>query len=150
MLRFLPPQNCTSWARAREGATHSLRDTITDVWSVHGSSALCLLSSDLHSDRSVGWIAKTFVEGEDAETELSIDRPRFVQRQDIMKLIPRSIKKHITHPGDNGQIHGFEELFVYLERSSASEELRRLIIDYFARSPTLRGHLSQLSTALLI
>lgn len=103
----------------------------------------CRLMSNVHPDRLVGWIARTFVEGEEAETDLSIDRPRFMQRQDIMELIPRNIKKHITHPGDIGQIHGFQELFVYLERSSASEELRRLIVDYFARSPTLRGHLSQ-------
>ena len=100
--------------------------------------------SDLHIIHSAGWISATFLDGEDAETDLSADRPRSMQRKDIMELIPKGIKKHIVHPGVEGQIWGFEELFVHLERSTAAGELRRLIIDYFTRSPSLRGHLSQL------
>jgi hypothetical protein len=89
------------------------------------------------------WLAMTFNDSEEAEEALGADRPRFVQRQDIMVLIPRDIKKHIHHSGDNGQIKGFEELFVHLERSSAASELRGLIVAYFKTYPELRGHLSK-------
>ena len=62
-----------------------------------------------------------------------------------MTLIPEDIEQHIVHFGDNAQIQGFKELFAYLEQENpASETLRGLIIDYFGRSPTLRGHLSGL------
>jgi hypothetical protein len=59
-----------------------------------------------------------------------------------MALIPRHIKMHIIHPGDNGQIRGFEELFVYLEVISVASELRGLVEGYFAESPVLQPHLS--------
>ena len=82
--------------------------------------------------------------------DLSTDRPRFILRKDMMTLIPSNIKKRIIHPGDNGQIQGFQELFVHLERSSAADELRALIVEYFMRSPQLRAHLSQLLSTLLL
>ena len=118
---------------------------------MHGPSALPPLNiithlSNLHADRLASWIETTFIDGENAEIDLSDDRPAFIQRKDIMTLIPGRIRKHIVHQGDNGQIEGFQELFVHLERSPAAEDLRRLIVDYFARSPALRGHLSQLLT----
>jgi hypothetical protein len=84
------------------------------------------------------------VDGEDAETDLSMDRAKFLQRHDIMALIPKHIKRHIIHPGDRGQIHGFQELFVYLENSSVALELRQLVAAYFAESPELRPHLSMI------
>ena len=87
------------------------------------------------------------MDGVDAEADLSQDRANFLQRHDIMALVPRYIKRFITHPGDNGQIRGFEELFVYLETTSAASELRRLVEAYFAKSPALRLHLSMSPTA---
>ena len=96
----------------------------------------------------LGWIAATFLDGEDAEMDLSMDRPKFLQRRDIMALIPKHIKRHITHSGDNGQIHGFQELFLYLEKSAAAMDLRQLVAAYFASSPELRSHLSMSSVTV--
>jgi hypothetical protein len=67
----------------------------------------------------------------------------FLQQHDILPLLPRDIRKHVHHNGDNGQIKGFEELFVHLERSSAACELRERIVAYFKGSPLLHGHLSR-------
>ena len=82
------------------------------------------------------------MDGEGAEMDLRTDRPKFLQRPDILALIPKRIKRHITHPGDVGQIYGFQELFLYLEQSSAAIDLRLLVTAYFASSPYLRRHLS--------
>ena len=87
--------------------------------------------------------------GEDAEMDLSVDRARFLQRRDIIVLIPKHIKKHMIHPGDNGQIQGFQELFIHLEKSSAAMDLRRLVVAYFAESPELRSHLSKSPAELM-
>src|ERR1700733_1786922 len=65
-----------------------------------------------------------------------------------MALIPRNIKTHILHPGDTGQIRGFEELFVYLEITPVALELRQLVVTYFAESPALRSHLSAYAMSL--
>ena len=112
----------------------------------------CGLLSDPRRDRLDGWIARNFVKGAAARADLSMDRSSFIQHHDIMTLIPEKIGQHIIHFGDNAQIQGFKELFAYLEQETpASETLRGLIIDYFARSPRLRGHLSELSlTASLV
>ena len=100
------------------------------------------LTPDGHSAKQLSWTTTTFVDGVDAEADLSQDRAKFLKRRDIMVLIPRHIKRFIIHPGDNGQIRGFEELFVYLEITSAASELRRLVEAYFAESPALQLHLS--------
>jgi hypothetical protein len=57
--------------------------------------------------------------------------------------MPQGIRKYIYYNGDNGQIRGFDELFVYLERSSAAAELRERIVAYFKSHLDLRGHLSR-------
>ena|ERR1700733_8566215 len=70
------------------------------------------------------WTERTFVNSDEAEDALCRDRPGFIMRREILKLIPRKIKRHITHPGDNAQIKGFQELFIYLNKHPGSERLR--------------------------
>ena len=93
--------------------------------------------------RRPSWTERTFVDSDDAETVLCSDRSAFIVRREILKSIPRKIKKRITHPGDNAHIDGFQELFVYLNKSPGPKILRRLVISYFTDSSSLRGHLSQ-------
>ena len=99
--------------------------------------------TDRDVDRRVAWLANTFRDSEEAEEALAADRQRFLQQRAILRLLPRDIRKHVNHNGDNGQIKGFEELFVYLERSSAAGELRARMIAYFKGCPVLRAHLSR-------
>ena len=97
----------------------------------------------------LGWLRTTFKHSEEAEEALLADRPRFLQQHGILCLLPQDIRKCIAYNGDNGQINGFEKLFVYLECSSAAGELRERIVAYFYSSPHLRGHLST-STHLVV
>ena len=98
--------------------------------------------------RRLDWIAATFTDGGDAETDLSMDRPKFLQCRDIMALIPERIKGNITHSGHNEQIGGFQDLFLYLKENSAAMELRQLVTAYFASCPELRSHLSMSSVTV--
>ena len=82
------------------------------------------------------------MDGVIAEVDLCSDRAGFLQRHDIMALLPMRIKKFIANPSPNAQIEGFEELFVLLEINPGASELRQLVKAYFAESPALRGHLS--------
>ena len=59
-----------------------------------------------------------------------------------MELMPRDVKMHLYHKGDNGQIKGFDELFTYLGRSEASAELRKRLSEFFRTTPSLKGYLS--------
>ena len=60
-----------------------------------------------------------------------------------MALIPEYIWKHIMHSGDNAQLEGFRELFVYLNTRLDAEGLRQQIVTYFNNSLSLRQHLRQ-------
>lgn len=83
------------------------------------------------------------MDSDEAEDALCHDRPGFIMRREILKLIPGKIKKHITHPGDNAQIKGFQELFVYLNKHPGPERLRRAVAAFFDDTVHLRPHLSQ-------
>ena len=104
------------------------------LWLGHGSSH--------SSSYGPSWIETTFVDYDEAEDALCGDRSSFVVRNDIMELIPRNIGKRITHPGENAQIAGFHDLFIFLNDQSSPQELRQLVIAYFRGSPYLCGHLS--------
>jgi hypothetical protein len=91
----------------------------------------------------VTWTEETFIKSDDAEAALCGDRSAFVLRNDIMVLIPSRIKKHMIHSDSMAHIHGFEELFVYLNQRP--NRLRQLVVAYFNDCPPLRGHLSQSS-----
>jgi len=88
------------------------------------------------------WTERTFVKSDEAEHDLCTDRPRFLSRHDIIKVIPKNIMKLINHPEPTAQITGFQELFVHLNRQN-TEELRLLVVEYFRESPVLRGNLSE-------
>ena len=77
-----------------------------------------------------------FRNSDDARVELSLDRVGFLQRRDIMALIPSHIRRRIHHPGGVAQVEGFQDLLILLNLDPDAE-LRRLIIDYFNSSPTL-------------
>lgn len=89
---------------------------------------------------------------EAARHVLSTDRAQFVQRGDIMELIPVETRLRIKYPTADGHIDGFRELFVHLATNPPEvvDELRQLIIGYYRSSHALRGHLSQLSPAAII
>ena|ERR1700733_3481156 len=89
------------------------------------------------------WTERTFVNSDEAEDALCHDRPGFIMRREILKLIPRKIKRHITHPGDNAQIKGFQELLVYLNKHPGPQRLRRGVAAFFDDTVHLRPHLSQ-------
>jgi len=93
----------------------------------------------------LAWVEATFVCPNAARYYLTIDRPRFVLREDIMGLIPTETNMHIMYPTADGNIDGFRELFVYLATSPPEvvNTLRQLIVAYFESIPTLRGHLRQ-------
>ena len=91
----------------------------------------------------LGWTADTFHDSDQAELALCRDRPNFLMRYDIVKLIPSAIAKHIYHPGDIAQIAGFQELFVHLNTNPDAEELRKLIVNYFNALLNLRCYLSK-------
>ena len=93
----------------------------------------------------LGWTLDTFSLSDDAESALCRDRPNFLMRHDIAKLIPAATMKRVSHPGDNAQIEGFQELFVHLNTDPRAERLRKLIVEYFNVSPILRSYLSQSS-----
>ena len=78
-----------------------------------------------------------------AQVALSVDRPSFVQRQDIMALIPSYIRRRLLYPGDIPRIEGFQELFMFFNTDPGPAALHRQIIAYFEGSPVLRNQLSQ-------
>jgi hypothetical protein len=94
------------------------------------------------------WTDETFIKSDDAEAALCEDRSVFILRNDIMALIPRQIKKHMIHSDSKAHIHGFQELFVYLNKDRSPTRLRQLIYAYFNDSPPLRGNLSQSSSPM--
>jgi hypothetical protein len=91
----------------------------------------------------LSWTADTFHDSDQAELALCRNRPNFLRRDDIVKIIPSAIAKRIYHPGDIAQIAGFQELFVHLNTNPDAEELRRLIVNYFNASFDLRCYLSK-------
>jgi len=93
--------------------------------------------------RRPSWTERTFVASDEAEAALCSDRPEFIKRKEILNLVPERIKKRIIHTGDNAQIKGFEELFIYLNENPGQKKLRQLIISYFKSSPSLHELLSQ-------
>ena len=117
-----------------------------EVWASTPMSRVASSSRRVPSclpSRRPSWTERTFVDSDDAEVALCSDRSAFIVRREILKSIPRKIKKQITHPGDNAHIDGFQELFVYLNKSPGPKVLRQLVISYFTDSSSLRGHLSQ-------
>jgi len=110
-------------------------------------SSTCIISH-LASSASLiglGWTVDTFYLSDEAESALCRDRLNFLMRHDIVQLIPPAIMKRVSHPGDNAQIEGFQELFVHLNTDPRAERLRKLIVEYFNVSPILRPYLSQSS-----
>ena len=93
----------------------------------------------------LAWTVDTFCLSDDAESALCRDRPNFLTRHDIVELIPAAIMKRLSHPGDNAQIEGFQELFVHLNTDPRADKLRKLIVEYFNLSPILCRYLSQSS-----
>jgi hypothetical protein len=89
------------------------------------------------------WIEETFMASDEAEAALCEDRSAFVLRNDIMALVPNRIKKYMIHSDSKAHIHGFQELFVYLNKDQSPIRLRQLIEAYFNHCPPLHGHLSQ-------
>jgi hypothetical protein len=89
------------------------------------------------------WAEETFIDSDQAQNELSSDRPAFILRKDIMALIPSDIKRHIIHPDAIAQIRGFTDLFIFLNNDYNATSLRPLIETYFNDSTPLRGNLSQ-------
>jgi len=102
-------------------------------------------SSSRHAfpSRQPSWAERKFLDSEDAKAALCSDRPAFIIRHDILKHIPGKIKRCITYPGAVANIEGFQELFIYLNKTPGQKVLRQLVESYFASSPSLRGHLSQ-------
>ena len=90
-----------------------------------------------------GWTSHTFINSEEAENDLRMDRAQFVQQRELMASLPADIRKHIVHLGDNAQVKGFEDLFIFLDRSPTADNLRQMVVHYFNKSPSLRGHLSK-------
>jgi len=88
-----------------------------------------------------GWTADVFINIHDAEVNLCADINSFVQRPDIILLIPRDIRILILHPGDIARIKGISELFTFLNTNPDAQHIRRLMLDYFENTPYLRGHL---------
>jgi hypothetical protein len=88
------------------------------------------------------WAQEKFINADQAEAALCGDRPAFVSRNDIMRLIPKHIKKRILHSDALAQIRGFEDLFIFLNENRRTKSLRGLIETYFDNSPPLQGHLS--------
>ena len=89
-----------------------------------------------------GWTTDVFVNCEDAEVALGEDRANFLQRWDIMSLIPIHVRRRIAHLGGIAQIEGFYQLFVLLNADPDTVQLRQLIVDYFKQSHYLRGYIS--------
>src|ERR1700733_4993488 len=105
------------------------------------NSPLLSLRHSPHSlSHGSSWTEATFVDSDEAEDALCNDRPSFVVRNDIMKLIPRKIQRRITHSADLAQIDGFQDLFIHLNSHPGPHELRHLIIAYFRGSPYLREY----------
>jgi len=100
----------------------------------------CLTHDSSHPSRPV-WTADVFRNSDDARVELSIHRAGFLQRRDIMALIPSHIRRRIRHPEGVARVEGFQDLLILLNLDPDAEQLRRLIIDYFKSSPTLRVQL---------
>ena len=86
---------------------------------------------------------KTFLEPDAAERALASDRPRFLQQQEILILIPKGIRGMIDDVEKLVQHEGFQELFVDLNRPG-KDRLRERIAIYFWSHADLRGHLSKI------
>ena len=71
------------------------------------------------------------------------ERSGVLQSHLMMDLVPRDIKRHIHHQGDNAQIEGFRKLFDYLNTDPAADDLRQLVVNYFNDRPCLRSHLRE-------
>jgi len=68
-----------------------------------------------------------------------------------MELIPRHIRRHIVHEGDNAHIEGFQKLFDCLNAEPAADDLRQMVVDYFNDHRYLQQHLHQsLSTSSVL
>ena len=95
------------------------------------------------SPHRTNWADDTFTSSDEAEDALCNDRSSFVVRGDIMTLVPGHIKRLMNHSDPSAHISGFQELFIYLNKSQSSTRLRQMTEDYFDKSPPLREHLSQ-------
>ena len=94
-----------------------------------------------------GWLAETFVNGDDAESSLCADLSSFLQN-DQLELIPLHIRNRIIHAGVLAQIKGFRELFEYLNTEPLTNDLRQLVMNHFNERPYLQEHLREpLSTS---
>ena len=60
-----------------------------------------------------------------------------------IELIPRHIRRHIVHGGDNAHIEGFRQLFDHLNAELAADDLRQLVVNFFNDHPALQPHLRE-------
>ena len=83
------------------------------------------LAQDLHHPSysyRPGWTTEVFRDNEKAQTAFS-DLPSFLQRQDILALVPSHIRRRLRHSGDSAQLMGTEELFNLLDSDPDAEAL---------------------------
>ena len=64
-----------------------------------------------------------------------------MQWEGVSKLLPQNVRVHLNNVTGDGQIRGFDELFVYLARSAAAGELRKKVLEFFSATPEIREHL---------
>jgi len=97
--------------------------------------------------RSLGWLADTFTDSNDAENALCRDRSDFL-RSGRMELIPRPIWSQLVNFGPTAHIEGFRNLFDYLNTEPGADDLRQLVVNYFNNvhylQPLLHPALSRL------
>ena len=72
---------------------------------------------------------------------LNDEREAFLQWGHALELMPRHVRVCLNNKTGDGQIKGFDELFVYLARTEASDELREKVLEFFIRTPVLQQHL---------
>jgi len=107
-----------------------------------GESSRELLSYDDAADsKMTGWAAQTFHDVEEAQIALANEREAFLERKDIMILLPQDIRRHLYFKGDNAQVKAFQDLFVHLGRSSTTDDLHKKVSGFFSATPALKSRL---------
>lgn len=72
---------------------------------------------------------------------LNNEREAFLHWGKASRLMPRHVRVCLNNKTGDGQIKGFDELFVYLARTEASDELREKVLEFFSITPALKRHL---------
>ena len=68
-------------------------------------------------------------------------RVAFLQWGGVSKLLPQGVRMHLNNGTGDGQIKGFNELFLFLAGSVGADELRKKVLEFFSFTPSLEGHL---------